>query len=475
MKKRNILITIALIFILFFRFIPAPEGLNSSAMSVVGTFIGVLILWLGVSIDWPSMLALFSIAMIPELGFNEVLKTSIGGNTFSFLLFTFLCTYAVSKTSFVRRLAVAFIDSKFAKRGPFAFVAFYSLSVLVIGLIMSPTVLYVIYLPILDEICKLLNLKKDDNIANGLVIGQTIACSLSAGMTPIAHVFSIMAMGFYETATGKVISYADYMMFAIPIGVICFIAMLLMFKIFFKFEDRNLKDIDVSSLKEHSAMNTWEKMIISIFLGVIILWVVPEFTKGIFPIASKAITSKTTVFPPMLGAIAMCIITVGGKPLLNFNEAMKNGVSWPSLIMTASTLAIGQALTNESIGISAWLTNNIAPALSGVSPTLLVFIFTAWAAIQTNLSSNMVTITLVSSVAIPIAMTTNLNVAAIASIIGMMGAFAFATPPAHPNIALASASGWTTTGQMLRYGLAIMVVSIIAVIIIGYPLATKIM
>lgn len=475
MNKRYITILISLIFILFFKYITPPEGLNQSAMNVIGIFIGVLILWLIIAIDWPSMLALFALGMIPELGFNEVLKSSIGGNTFAFLLFTFLCTYAVSKTSFVKRLAIKFIDSKFAKKGPFSFVAFYSLSVLIIGLIMSPTVLYVIYLPILDEICKLLELDKKDNMANGLVIGQTISCSLSAGMTPIAHVFAIMAMGFYETATGQVISYGKYMMFAMPIGIICFVSMLLLFKIFLKFDNKNLKNLDISKLKDNSPMDKREKLILGIFLGVVILWVLPEFIKPIFPEFAKLISGKTTVFPPMLGAILMCIIEMDEKPLLNFNDGMKNGVSWASLIMTASTLAIGQALTNEEIGISNWLTQYITPTLNSMSPTVLVLIFTVWAAIQTNLSSNMVTVTLVSAVAIPICMSTNVNTAVISSMIGMMGAFAFATPPAHPNIALASASGWTTTGQMLRYGIAIMVISIAAVVIIGYPIFSKIM
>lgn len=57
----------------------------------------------------------------------------------------------------------------------------------------------------------------------------------------------------------------------------------------------------------------------------------------------------------------------------------------------------------------------------------------------------------------------------------MMGAYAFATPPAHPNVALASASGWTTAGQMMRYGLAIMFVTVAITVVIGYPLGVFLM
>ena len=61
---------------------------------------------------------------------------------------------------------------------------------------MSPVVLFVIYLPILDAICQELQLKNKDSLTNSLVLGQLICAEMSCGMTPIAHVFPIMALGF---------------------------------------------------------------------------------------------------------------------------------------------------------------------------------------------------------------------------------------------------------------------------------------
>lgn len=476
--KRNILILISLLFIVFFRFVPAPTGLSASAMQVLGIFIGVLILWLTISIDWPSLLCLAALGFVPEIKFNSMLAGSVGGSTFSFLLFTFMCTYAISKTSFVKRCAVGFINSKIAKKGPWWFLISYCASVLVIGLVMSPSVLYVIYLPILDEICHLLKLKKDDKLANSLVIGQTISCALSSGMTPIAHVFSIMAIGFYETATGLTISYASYMGFAIPVGIICFIIMILVFKLFLRPDMSKLSNIDMESLKEDiKPMEKREKLILLIFFMVIALWVLPGFIKPVLPNVANYIDSFGTAFPPLLGAVALSIITIDGKALLNFKDAMSKGVSWESLIMTTATLAVGSAMTNPEIGLTDWLTENISPMLTNLTPIILVLIFTLWAAIQTNLSSNMVTITVVCAVAIPICMASNgaVSTPAMASIIGMMGAYAFAAPPAHPNVALASASGWTTTAQMMKYGSIIMIVSVIVTVIIGYPIATALM
>ena len=217
--KKVIYTIISLIIVIGFRFMPAPEGLSADAMQVVGVFIGVLILWITIGIDWPSLLCIAALGFVPSLGVNEVLRSSFGNATFAFLLFTFMCTYALSQTSVVKRIAVAFVTSNIAKKGPWQMATAFLSSVLIVGLFMSPTVLFFIMLPILEEIYAVLKLEKGDKFARILMIGLVTCTSLSSGMTPIAHVFPVLAIGVFETATGTIISYSSYMAFAIPCGM----------------------------------------------------------------------------------------------------------------------------------------------------------------------------------------------------------------------------------------------------------------
>lgn len=476
--KRYLIIIISLAFIFLFKYISAPSKMNQAGMNVLGIFIGCLILWLTISIDWPSLLGIFAIGLMPEVGFKSALSSSFGNETFAFLLATFLCTYALSETPFLRRCAIGFITSPMAKKGPWYFSISFFAAVIVIGSFTSPTVLFVISLPILEEICSIFNLKKGDKAAEMLMIGLVICTSISSGMTPIAHVFSIMAMGFYEGATGMTISYADYIAFAVPVGIICVILMLLVFKFIHRTDISKLNNPDVSSLKRNlKPMECREKLTLLIFLVVVSLWVFPSILKPLSPKFFETISGYGTAMPPILGAVALCIVSVKGKPLLDFSRGMKNGVPWSSLVMCAGTLAVGSAMTNEKVGLSNYLINAFSHQLSGMAPIVLIVIFTVWAAVQTNLSSNMVTVTVVSAVALPIVMATNgaVNTAAIASIIGMMASYAFATPPAMPHVALASASGWTDTASMLKYGFIEMILSIIVTVCIGYPLANILM
>ena len=66
-------------------------------------------------------------------------------------------------------------------------------------------------------------------------------------MTPIAHVFPILAMN----AANITISPIAYMGLAIPVGLVTFLLMLVVFRIFLKIDENKLSKVDISKLKEN--------------------------------------------------------------------------------------------------------------------------------------------------------------------------------------------------------------------------------
>ena len=89
----------------------------------------------------------------------------------------------------------------------------------------------------------------------------------------------------------------------------------------------------------------------------------------------------------------------------------------------------------------------------------------------------MVTATLVSAVASSIIISTgvDVNLNAVICLIGMLSAYAFATPPSMPHIAIVAGSDYCDTKSVLLYGSLVMVLSLIVSLCVGYPLATLIM
>lgn len=476
--KRITIIIISFAFIFMFRYMPTIPTLTLSGMQIIGIFLGILTLWLTVAIDWPSLLCIGALALVPELKMNGLLGASFGNSTFAFLMFTFLCTFALSQTPFIRRCAIGFVTSSIAKRGPWMFSMLFFASIIFIGAFISPTVLFVIYLPIIEEIYAVLGLKKGSPMASMLMVGLVVCSGISCGMTPIAHIFPLMALDFYTAATGLTITYTSYMAFAIPVGLASLVCMMLIFRFIMRPDMGEINNNDIDSLKKDAPpMDRREMSVLVIFGIVILLWVVPDLATSVFPSFSKLFKGLGTAFPPLIGVTALSVITFKGKPLLNFAEGMSKGVPWGALIMAAGTLALGSALSNADVGLTVALGGAIGPVASRMAPITMVLLFTVWAAIQTNLSSNMVTVTVVTAISIPLCLATNgvVSTSAVAAIVGMMASYAFAFPPAMPCVAIAGASGWTTAGTLAKYGSIVAIIATIITVLLGYPIASALM
>ena len=483
-EKEFVCTLFALIIIAIFFIATPPSGLSTDGMKVLGVFISVLFLWITVGIGWPSLLCLAALAFVPSLGMKTTLQNSFGNETFAFLLFTFMFTYAFSQTGYVKKIALGFVTSKFARKSPWRFAFCFFAAVLIIGLFMSPTVLYFIILPILEEIYNVLGLKKGDKYANMLMMGLVFCTSLSSGMTPIAHVFPVLSMGVFKSLTGSSISYGQYMLYAIPTGIIIFALMMLVFKFLMRPNTKkiNLKSSQFDKMKKEIPSATQgEKIILGTFLLVVALWVLPSLLKTSsvkwISTAFTWISSLGTAMPPLFGIIVLSILKYQGKPLININESMVKGVSWPSIIMASATLALGAAMTNKAIGLTTFLSASIAPITTGLSPVLLILLFSLWAGLQSNVSSHMVTAQLVPTLAVPVALASGgaLNAAAITAIIGLIASTGSAAPPAMPYVAVAGSSGWSDSTSLLKYGFLMMFIIILVATFVGYPLANLIM
>ena len=479
MKTKKLIILILSLALMFLgRFLPDLPGLTSGGSQVIYIFIAVLILWLTTAIDWPSVIVLVALSLVPGLKTNSILSSAYGGSTFVFLMYTFIITYALSKTSILKRIAYGFIKSKIAAKGPWYFIFAYFASILVIGSFISPTVLFFIYLPILEEILNILKVKKGEKLGSLLMMGTVIMVAISSGMTPISHVFPIIALGLYQTTYQVSISYLSYMGAMIPTGILTGFITILLFKLILRPDMSGFKDLDLSSLEVlEPKINKTEKAILSVFIFVVGLWILPNLMTTILPSGSlsdffNSLDSLGTAIPAMIGTVLLCIINIEGKPLITLKEAFAKGVPWSSLVMCAATLALGSAITNPDLGITAWITSGLSPLIMKMSPALIVVFFAAWATIQTNVSSNMVTATVVTTALMAIAPSlSSMSIPALTILIGSLASYAFATPPAMPSVAIATSSGWTNAWQMLKYGALASLVAIIVASVVGYPLA----
>lgn len=476
-NKDIILFIAAVVILVIFCLLPPMDGLTQSAMRLLGIFFASVLLWMTVGITWPSLFSLLALATLPELSLNELVAASIGNSAISFLIFTFCCSYALNRTPFTKRCAIWFVTRRLARRGPWMFLGLYFVSILILGSCMSTTVIVLIYLNINEEIFKVLGLKKGDKFSSLMTMGLVITASISGAMTPIAHVFPLIALNFYTSITGITIDYLSYMAAGVPAALLSVGGMLLIFRFVLHPDVSGIRSVDPDPLKQLlEPARRKEKITVAIFGLVVALWVLPDLMKGILPAVCAWVSSFGMVMPPLLGTLLLCMIRVEDRPLLTLEEGAKS-VPWPSLFMAASALALGGTMTNTDIGLTDFIKQRIGPMTSSLDGMVLVVSLLLITALMTNIGSNMVTVTIISTVAIPIvlALDNNVHAGALAVVLGMMSAYAFATPPAMTTVVLGTGSGWTTNAQMAKYGFLVLFPCILAVAFIAYPIAANLL
>ena len=150
-----------------------------------------------------------------------------------------------------------------------------------------------------------------------------------------------------------------------------------------------------------------------------------------------------------------------------------------NIVSPAVMMAMGSCLTNNDIGISAWLSDILAPVANALPATGLVLFFIAWAVLETNFSSNIVTTTVVSSIALAVTLALpagTVSVPAIVCLIGFGAGVCNMTPAGQSTVnTVAIASGWTDSKSMFIWGGVFALAAILIMSFIGYPIGSVVM
>lgn len=414
-------------------------------------FAVTVILWIVLPTEIGSLFCLTALMLLPGVTSATVFSASFGSSTIVFLIFSMMLTYALSSTGVLRRIALRFIDNPLAKKNRYTLLGGYLLAMLIIGSFIAPTTLFVLFFGIAEEMYSLLNLEKGDPLAKAIMIGTGFFASISCAMTPIAHTFPIMALGFYETATGEVISYAQYLRYSLPIGLILVAAAYALLCTVIK---KDTGKIEIHF--EKGCSWSWREILsLAVFLLVVACWLVV----GIWPSVFSRLNALGTAFP----AIAGCaVLTAAG--CLKVKDGFTKGVSWNAILLCAATLALGKVLTMDEFGVTALITSLMSKVTGAISPMLLVIVFSV---LLTNIISNIVTTTLAFNIFVPMFIAGGIADPVTATIvIGIGASLAYALPSSIAHIALAGSSGWASSRDMMKYGAVMVLLSIVVMLVL---------
>lgn len=473
-----IAIIVGLAFIIFFRFLPAPSPITPIGMTMLGIFIGLIIMWSFVDTIWPSFLAIIAFGFVAfqvypnstaTAAIYEASNRAMGNWFVTDLICLLMLCYVLKKTGLMTRITMWFLNRKVAKKSAWGFTFMFFVAVYVISLFTEAAAATMILWALSEEIFAALGMTKEDKWTRVITIGLTFMIVIVNAATPICHAFPLIFMGVYTGITGVDPNWVQYMCVAVPVCTVIALGIYAFFRFIVKPDVSKLANADFTKIAKMQAdmgkMSKREIAMTIIAVCLIIMWILPSVLAIVMPGTPFTVwmnSLKATV--PLLAAmVAMCVIRIEGKPLLNVQEAIANS-NFTMVFFVAAILMMASALGEPTTGVVAWMNDFITPIVSNMGAFGVCAIVTIMCIVLTNFTSNVTVGVLMMSVGMPIAIQMGINPLLIATCVCIGSNAAYCLPSSIATVGLCYSNPYGGAKYIFTWGLASTVISIVVAV-----------
>lgn len=476
-------IHVAIAFFIFLAiklFLPAQNGLTDLGVNIIAIFASTIWLWVFVSTVWPSLLAFALVVIFGISSPNALAAVTYGHWSFGFILTAMLLNAALIETGVIDHISTWFISRKICKGRPWVFITMFLLSEFIVALFLDCAPVTLIYMTMIDSVCKELGYEKGDRFGKVLTAATLWLVVIGYTSTPISHSIALVMMG-QLSSVGAPISMLQFCMIGIPFGFLFFIITILALRLlckpdFTKFEkyDPAVKAAQLQKLTPQA------KISVGVFAAVVIMWIVPELLNDSLPQVASFFSTIGTTVPPLLGIAVLAIIHINGKPVFDVTKGLTQ-ISMPTLIFVMGIQVFCNTITNESTGVNAFLGNVFTPIASSLSPTLFIIVIIVASVVLTQFLSNMVVQSLFFAAFVPVIQATNaagitsISIAAFGMLLTMAVNVSFLFPSSYMCAPICYGSGYLPIKDGLKLGFPVAVIGTILLITIFWPMANAIL
>ncbi|MGN1155016.1 MAG: SLC13 family permease [Agathobacter sp.] len=475
LKKEYIhyLVALAIGLVIFFC-LPATGGLTEIGVRVIAITLPTLYLWLTTNTHWTSVMALGLLAMTQALTPNEVWAGSMGHFVVITIITYFMLNVCLKETGVINKIAIFFVTRKFVQGRPFAFFAMFFAANLLVGLFMDNMSLAIIFIGIAAQLCEEIGIEKGTPFYTCLFMGSLWCNCVYSITSPIAHAVPNIMMGLVEAQLGIVITYTQWLAVGVPCTIAMYFIILLVVKIWNP-DATQFKNFDVDKLKsKYPPLDARGKFAAVVFIGVVAMVLLPSFLKGVFPVVWGYWNSVGVVVPAILAIVVLCVVQIGGKPMLDFPVAIKQ-VPMPAVIFAGTVCVLSVPLSSDVTGITAWMSGLLSPIFSNLGVGILIVLLCLCACIMTNFLSNTVTMVLFFNIGVALLAGGGTNMAMFGIVIAFAAALATLTPSAAVPSPLFFGPGYVTMKATLKYNVIFLIVSFVVLAVVGIPFITAVL
>lgn len=466
-------VIVSLGFMVFFRFIPAPDPMTPLGMTVLGIFIGCIYGWCTTNLIWPSLAGLIIFGFTEFTNPTAAWGTLMSNGTVALAIWLMIAVGLLNNTGLTQYLANWSITRKFTKGKPWTLITVVYLATIICGSIINAIGTVLIFWALIWAICDKVGIKKGGKASAwmcfSIVLLATTGTFIMPFQLPVITCFGFLASGSGGAYDGT-FSYTAYLAFTITVQTVILIAYMLLSKYVLKIDLSELANYEPDSY-DIGKFTKKQKAGLILFAIMFLLLMAPSFLPQGFVVQSLTTTLGSVGACILVVAIACCI-QIDGETFVDFSELFSKNVNWGVTLLYGTALVLSTCINSPDSGIMLWVQSLLNPILGGLSPLLFVVVFMALAMFITNLINNVV----VAAIMVPISWTFStalgLNPIAVVACFTLFVDFAIFLPSASPSGAMMhSNEGWIPKKLLYKYAFIALVMLFVVTIIVAWPLS----
>jgi solute carrier family 13 (sodium-dependent dicarboxylate transporter), member 2/3/5 len=437
--RYQVMAGVALVMAILLQLSP-PEGLSVAGYRSLVLFGVTVFFWISALLPI-AVTALLSMVMLPLLGIMDAKKTysMFGNEAVFFILGAFILAAAMTGTGISARLACAML-ARFGKTPTSLALTVFLLSVS-LSFIMSEHAVAAMLFPVVTEIASALKLQKGkSSFGRLLYMSMAWGCIIGGIATFLGGARAPLAAGLLKEATGLQFSFLEWSaaacMIVLPLLVIAFFVLL-------KFFPPDLEDVEVGrkflnqKRLDTGKMGYDEMLTALVMVCTVACWMFLGEKTGLAAIA-------------ILGAGALFTFQVVSW------QKIEEYVNWGIILMYGGTIALASAL--EKTGAAVWIVKK-GMGDHHHSPLVLIAVISLVAIMVTECISHAAVVAILMPVGMGLCKTTGIDPKVMTLCIALPAGLAYCLPMGTPATAIAYASGYLQSRDIIISGAVVMSIS----------------
>jgi sodium-dependent dicarboxylate transporter 2/3/5 len=463
-----------------------PLGMDSVQQHLAAILLGVVVLWITEPVPIPigGFIGIAAVVFTGTVDADTALAPFGSSTVFTFIG-AFILAQAMLKHGLAKRFAMWVLTLPGVGRSTTRLVIAFGAVTALLSAFVSNTATVAMLLPtgigILTVIAKLLQDKghvAEDFDPLRLRVGAALMLMLAYGasvgglLTPVGSPPNLIGRDLIEQETGERISFLEWMIMALPICAVMFLALTVVLLLLNKPEIKRIEGVAEYVEKERrelGGLSTAERNTLVAFAVTVTLWIVPGIVAIIAGTDSDVYTNVSARLDEgvtaVLGASLLFLLPISWKDrefTLRWSDAAQ--IDWGTVVLFGTGIIFGAML--QETGLAETMGESAFEAL-GISSAVTITAFAIVLAILVSeTTSNTASAAVVVPIVLALAVSADVNPFVPALAATFAASFGFMLPVSTPQNAIVYGSGIVTITKMVRSGASFDVLGAIMILLL---------